>query len=217
MAVVVVDFTAGGASTRLYMYQLQPGGSQALLFSQSGAYTLWPTGWHGMTSLVVAKVPACTQGGGPFCCGPQEFHVVDPKTAVRRFVIGGADCVIAGPPSPAGAVCQTTSGDGRQLDWAGASKTLGPAGSPKSISLSPDGVRLATSHMTSTSITKDVIFGDEASTTILNMDVCGWIDDAHVIAGGDAQNQPRVADITSGTIVPVAAQGDCAGRIPGGL
>jgi hypothetical protein len=26
-----------------------------------------------------------------------------------------------------------------------------------------------------------------------------------------------VGEVTSGNIVPVAAQGDCAGRIPGGL
>src|SRR5713101_5331027 len=34
MAVVVLDFTASGATTKLYMYQLQSGGSQNLLFSQ---------------------------------------------------------------------------------------------------------------------------------------------------------------------------------------
>ena len=109
MAVVVIDFVAGGANTSLYMYQLQPGGAQLLLFRQTGSYILWPTGWHGTTNLVLAKVPSCTQGGGPLCCGPQEFHVVDPKTAVRRFTVGGAACVISGPPSPAGAVCEDTT------------------------------------------------------------------------------------------------------------
>jgi hypothetical protein len=46
---------------------------------------------------------------------------------------------------------------------------------------------------------------------------CGWIDNSHVLSGGDTQRQPRIADITTGKIVPVPAQGDCAGRIPGGL
>ncbi|MHB8611150.1 MAG: hypothetical protein ACYDAL_01815 [Candidatus Dormibacteraceae bacterium] len=217
MAVVVADFTPTGATTKLYMYQLRPGGSQVQSFGESDVYTLWPTGWHGSTYLVVAKVPACTQGGGPFCCGPQELHLVDPTTAVRRFTMGGPDCVIAGPPSPNGAVCQTTAGDGEYVDWDGARRTLGPAGSPKAIYNAPDGAHLATSNGTTTSITKGLIISDQASTTILNMDVCGWIDNTHVMAGGDTQQQPRIADVTNGNVVPVAAQGACGGRIPGGL
>jgi hypothetical protein len=51
----------------------------------------------------------------------------------------------------------------------------------------------------------------------LDLVACGWIDSTHVIAGGDAQSQPRVGDVTSGAIAPIAAQGVCAGRIPGGL
>lgn len=53
--------------------------------------------------------------------------------------------------------------------------------------------------------------------TIPNMYACGWIDDTHVLAGGDAQHQPRVAEVINSTIVPVAAVGDCGGRLPGGL
>ncbi len=49
------------------------------------------------------------------------------------------------------------------------------------------------------------------------MVACGWIDASHVIAGGDTQSQPRVGDVASGNISPVAAQGLCAGRIPGSL
>ncbi|HTE84691.1 MAG TPA: hypothetical protein VK821_08145, partial [Dehalococcoidia bacterium] len=139
MAVVVLDFTAGGATTKLYMYQLQAGGSQVLLFSQTGAYTLWPTGWHGSNNLVLAKVPACTQGGGPLCCGPQEFHIVDPKTAFRRFTVGGASCVIAGPPSPAGAVCEDTTAyaQANVLDWTGATVHSYPVSGPTPAYLSP--------------------------------------------------------------------------------
>ena len=53
--------------------------------------------------------------------------------------------------------------------------------------------------------------------SIAGMFACTWIDDTHVLSGGDAQHQPRVAQVTSGGMVPVAAQGDCAGRLPGGL
>jgi hypothetical protein len=211
MAVVVLDFTASGATTKLYMYQLQAGGSQVLLYSQSGAYTLWPTGWHGMNNLVVAKVPACTQGGGFGCCGPQELHVVDPTTAVRRFVIGGSGCIISGPPSPGGVSCETTAGTDTVYSWTNLllrtypvpAVGLGP------IYLSPNGEHLALS----TDVNQTTVEGY----SMLSMGVCGWIDDTHILVGGDTQQQPRVGDVTSGQIVPVAAQGDCAGRIPGGL
>ncbi len=213
MAVVVLDFTSGGATTRLYMYQLQPGGAQLLLFSQSGSYTLWPTGWHGTTNLVLAKVPACTQGGGPLCCGPQEFHVVDPKTAVRRFTVGGPNCVLAGPPSLSGAVCEDTAAFAQAsvLDWTGATTHSYPISGPTPAYLSPDGtlVAIAASGAPTTTLLP--------TNAAVNLATCGWIDSTHLLAGGDVQHQPSVADITSGQVVPVAAQGDCAGRIPGGL
>jgi hypothetical protein len=212
MAVVVVDFVSGGATTSLYMYPLQPGGSQLLLFRQSGGYTLWPTGWHGTTSLVLAKVPSCTQGGGPFCCGPQEFHVVDPKTAVRRFIVGGANCVIAGPPSPAGAVCEDTSfAQLSVVDWTGATTHSYPISGAVPAYLSPDGTLVAIAA-----------FGAPSTTLIptnaaASLTACAWIDDTHLLSGGDAQHQPSVGNVTNGQVVPVAALGDCAGRIPGGL
>ncbi len=211
MAVVVLDFTASGATTNLYMYQLQSGGSQNLLFSQSGAYALWPTGWHGLNNLVVAKVPACTQGGGFGCCGPQELHVVDPATAVRRFLIGGSGCVISGPPSPGGVSCENSTGTDTVYSWTNLQlRTYAiPGVGMGPIYLSPNGQHLALS----TNVNEATVEGAQT----LSMGVCGWIDDTHILAGGDTQQQPRVGDITSGHVVPVAAQGDCAGRIPGGL
>jgi hypothetical protein len=212
MAVVVIDFTATGATTNLYMYQLQLGGSQVLLFSETGAYTLWPTGWHGTDNLVVAKVPACTQGGGPFCCGPQELHVVDPKTAVRRFTVGGPTCVIAGPPAPAGAVCEDTAAfaQANVVSWTGTTSRSLTIPGPMSAYLSPNGSQTALAGSAGTVI-------PESSRKFAEMQACGWIDDTHVFSGGDTQLQPRVGDVTSGSVVPIAAQGDCAGRIPGGL
>jgi hypothetical protein len=212
MAVVVLDFASGGATTNLYMYQLQPGGSKPLLFQQSGAYTLWPTGWHGSTSLVLAKVPACTQGGGFGCCGPQEFHVVDPRTAFRRFTVGSPTCIPAGAPSPAGVVCENPSNPQVATidDWTGAQTGGFPIGAPTTAILSPDGKLVA-------------VVADTPPTTIFPTSVavslvaCGWIDSAHLLSGGDAQHQPSVGNLTTGQVVPVAALGDCAGRIPGGL
>jgi hypothetical protein len=210
MAVSVADFSATGATTRLYLYQLQPGVAQSQTFGQTGAFTLWPTGWHGMTNLVLAKVPSCVSGSGPFCCGPQEFHIVDPKTAVRRYTVGGPTCVLAGPPSPAGAVCESNAYDvAAVFDWTAAQTSGFPIGGPTPAYISPNGQYVAAISGPTTSIYK--------TNTTFGFQVCGWIDDTHVLSGGDVQQQPRVGDMTTGNIVPVAAQGDCGGRIPGGL
>src|ERR1700674_1557036 len=187
MAVVVIDFAQGGATTNLYMYQLQPGGSKPFLFQQSGGYTLWPTGWHG-TSLVLAKVPSCTQGGGPFCCGPQEFHVVDPKTAVRRFTVGGATCVLAGAPSPAGVACEDTTAFAQAsvLDWTGAAVHSYPVSGPAPAYLSPDGTLVAIASYTAPTTTL------VPSNAAVNLAACSWIDNTHLLSGGDVQHQPSV-------------------------
>ena len=211
IAVVVADFTSGGATTNLYVNSLQAG-AQVKTYTETGSYILWPIGWHGTSNLVVAKVPACTQGGGPLCCGPQELHVVDPVTAVRRFTLGGSQCVIAGAASPAGAVCEDTQfTQANVLNWVAAPQRSIPIKGPVPAYLSPDGTLVAI-----------VDFG--TATTAVNglnktisLQACAWIDATHLLAGGNAQQQPRVGDVTSGVIVPVAAQGDCGGRIPGGL
>ena len=208
IAVVVNDFTSGGAATRLYVEDLQGGTNHADIFSETGSFGLWPIGWHG-SSLVVAKVPTCTQGGGFGCCGPLEFHLIDPATAVRSLTIGGTDCIISGPPTPGGVLCETAAVDGKVFDWNGGLRKQMPIGFQRLIYLSPDGQRLATSDSGTTTLLYE--------TQTLKMAACGWIDDTHVFAGSDGQGQPGVGDTTTGTVAPVAAMGTCAGRIPGGL
>src|SRR6202171_205543 len=119
IAVIVDDFDATGAATRLYVEDLNGGGHHNERFTETGAFTLWPPGWHGTDNLVLSKVPSCTQGGGPFCCRPQEFHVVDPATAVRRFTVGDPTCKLAGAPSPAGVVCDAGDVQANVLSWTG--------------------------------------------------------------------------------------------------
>lgn len=213
LAVVVDDFTQGGATTNLYVDELNAPGTRKLIFSQSGAYTLWPIGWHGTNNLVVAKVPSCTQGGGPFCCGPLELHVIDPSTANRRFTLGNSSsCVIAGSPSPAGVVCENSPSftQATMLNWtAGTVRTLAING-PAYAYVNPGGSMVAMVDNNGTEFT----LGAAAMSGVF---ACAWIDDTHILAGGDTQHQPRVADVTSGAVSPVAAQGDCGGRLPGGL
>jgi hypothetical protein len=213
IAVIVDDFNSSGASTRLYVENLYRGGNHVDLFSETGAYSLWPVGWHGTNNLVLAKTAACTQGGGAFCCGPLELHVVDPSTATRRFTLGNSSsCVIAGSASPAGVVCENTGSfnQGTWLNWTdGTVRTLALNG-PAFAYVSPGGQFVAMVDNNGTSFTI-------GAPSIAGMFACTWIDDAHVLSGGDAQHQPRVATVTTSAVVPVAAQGDCGGRLPGGL
>jgi hypothetical protein len=209
IAVIVDDFDATGALTSLYVEDLNGGGHHKQLYTQTGAFTLWPTGWHGTDNLVLAKVPACTQGGGPFCCGPQEFHVVDPASAIRRYTVGDPTCKLAGAPAPAGVVCENDV-QANVLTWTGTTTRSFSIQGPTFAHLSPNGGLVAIVPSGDTII-------QETSRTLAGMQACGWIDDTHVLSGGDAQHQPRVGDITNGNAVAVAAQGDCAGRLPGGL
>jgi hypothetical protein len=210
IAVVETAYSASGATTVLYAEDLNGGTNHVKLFTETGAYTLWPIGWHGTSNLVVAKVPACTQGGGPGCCGPQELHVVDPTTAGRRFTLGGSTCIPVGAATAAGALCETsTFSQVRVLSWTGATVQTYPIQGPTPAYLSPDGSRVA-------------LVVDNATTfagakQTLDLIACGWVDDTHVLAGGDTQVQPRIGDVVTGNIVPVSAQGVCGGLIPGGL
>jgi hypothetical protein len=210
IAVVQDTYTASGATTVLYVEDLNGGTNHVKLFSETGAYSLWPIGWHGSDGLVVAKVPSCTQGGGPGCCGPQELHVVDPSTGVRRYTIGGPTCVIVGAPSPGGALCETSNfGQVRELNWTGGTVQSFTIQGPTFAYLSPDGAAIAIATDSSTTFA-----GDKQT---LDLAACGWIDATHVIAAGDTQQQARVGDIATGSVTPVPAQGVCGGRIPGGL
>jgi len=212
IAVTVATYTATQSSTRLYVEDLNGGGHHLDLFSERGTRTLWAVGWHGTNNLVVAVVASCTAGGGPFCCGMLELHVVDPMTANRRFTIGGSTCIIAGPPSASGAVCEETSTFTKAtvLTWTAATARTFSIQQPTPAYLSPDGTKVAVEPGPDTAI-------QGTSTSFLAMRACAWIDDSHLISGGDPQHPPRVGDMVDGTTIAVAASGDCGGRLPGGL
>jgi hypothetical protein len=209
IAVIVSDYTTGRVSQHLYIEDLN-GTNHVEIFSSSGAFGLWPVGWHDH-SLVVAKVTACTGGGGPFCCGMLELHVVDPATAARQFTIGGPQCVVVGEPSSGGAICEDTNyARANVLDWTGVVRRSFAIQGPTPALLAPDGTRAALN------IDAHTTTFDPAATS-LKIYACGWIDSTHVISSGPSPNPPSIADVGTGSIVPVATEGQCAGRIPGEL
>jgi hypothetical protein len=208
IAVVKATFNASGATTVLYVEDVNGGGNHAQIFSESGAYTLWPVGWHS-GALVVAKVGSCA-GDGPLPSGSIELHVVNPANAARIATLGGPGCAVGLPPTPNGVLCEdSTFSKANILDWSGATRKSLTIQGPTQAYLSPDGTEVALV------VDGQTTFAGAKQT--LDLVACGWIDATHVIAGGDAQSQPRVGDVTSGSIAPVSAQGLCAGRIPGGF
>ena len=95
-------------------------------------------------------------------------------------------------------------------DWCGDTVRTLAINGPSFIYVSPTGSMIAIVDNAGTSFTI-------GAATINGMFACEWIDDTHVLSGGDPQHQPRVAEVVNGGIVPVAAAGDCGGRIPGSL
>jgi len=208
IAVVVSDFSASGAVTSMYTEDLNGSAHHKMIYTSTGAFGIWPTGWHA-GSLVVAKVPSCVAEGSPLCCGPQELHVVDATTALRRFTLGSATCVIAGPPSQSGAVCESDV-QANVMDWTGTTTRSFSIQGPTTAYLSPNGNQAAMISGVDT-----VVEGSHA--TFAGLQVCGWIDSTRVLSAGNTASPPRVADIVTNSTIPVSAQGECAGRIPGGL
>ncbi len=172
IAVIVDDFTSSGVALKLYVEDLNGGTNHVDIFNSNGTTGLWPIGWHG-GSLVVAKIRACSQGGGPFCCGPIELHVVDPTTAARRFTLGGTSCLIAGDPSPAGVACEDSATFTKVsvVDWTGNTLRGFSVAGPTPAYLSPDGRLVALYSFEGSGVTKF-----EGTTLTLNMQTCGWID-----------------------------------------
>ena len=230
IAVAVVDFSSDlSATTRLYVEDLVGAGHHVDLFQQTGSSTLWPLGWH-EASLVVASMPPCFSAPtlGPWAL--PEVDLLNPDTGALRSILGGTGCMIFGPPSPAGAVCGTLPGpnpESEAVTWASSARTISPrTGGIKTDYLSPDGHRVAEVYYDA--VNTPFPNGSYSSTTILEsgrtftgMPACGWIDDTHIFSGTDTfwatTAQAQVADVVTGLVVPTAARGDCAGRIPGGL
>ena len=207
IAVVVDDYNSSGASTTLYVQNLD-GAGRVDIFSETGARTLWPIGWHGTNNLVLAVVPACAQPG-PLSGALLELHVVDPATATRRFTLGNSGCPIMGAASPAGAICWDGT-NSKVLNWTAAVVRTYPVQGPELQLLSPTGSHVALIDNVGTMI-------EDTGKSIPNLFACTWVDDSHLLSGGDPQHQPRITDVSTGSQIPVPTQGDCGGRIPGGL
>lgn len=112
--------------------------------------------------------------------------------------------------SPAANHEDVTNLGGKVLNWTGGTVRSFQIGAVAFLYVAPDSSRVAV-------VDNNGTFMEDTGKALAGLFACTWIDGTHVLSGGDAQHQPRVGDVTSGSIVPVAAEGDCGGRLPGGL
>ncbi len=221
IAVVVEDLSAASTiSLRLYVEDLNGGGHHLDIYStttpkgKTGS-TLWPMGWH-QGLLVLALVTACTFE--PAGLSPSEWHLSDAVTAVRKLTIGGT-CILSFWPSPAGVACvdNGSSLQATAYDWSGkVTASIPITASDYQSGLSPSGARIffATGQGIGAPAPATRVFAVGAGPlggTVAGHSACLFIDEDHLLA------PDAVIAIPSGTVIPLAASGVCAGHFPGGL
>lgn len=216
IAVVVEDFSNPSSfALQLYVEDLVGGGHHSVIYASttarvSGVTTLWPMGWHA-GNLVLAVVRPCTYEQVP---APNAWRVVSASSAAGLLTIGGDSCVPGWWPSPAGLACtDTTTMQVRVYNWSGqlTSTVPGNGGSP---ALSPDGSLVSTANGgglgNPSPVTTIVHASGGIQLVTPGVMACLWIDNTSLLTPDAVFSYPG-GDVVS------EADGDCAGRFPGGL
>jgi hypothetical protein len=222
IAVSVLDFNRNPVHVLLYTDNLTGGNRQNIYESDSNY--VWPVAWHaGLLVLAHAYGPfeesiakAAPGHDNPYSA--ISYHIVDPATANRIYLLGG--CTVSGPLSPAGSGCI----QGGTIDWQGnvsdpwSTRDWGSVSS--AAALSPDGRWIAATSPDDPA-KMAIWWPDGRVLTYVDgpgiRDWAGWLDDHHILTGSylDAGFQPQVTKPISGGIVyPVGARGFYAARLP---
>lgn len=222
IAVSVLDFNRSPVHVWLYTDNLG-GGDQHVIYESDSNY-VWPVAWHsGLLVLAHAYGPyeedivkAAPGRDNPYSA--ISYHIVDPITADRLYLLGG--CSVSGPMGPAGSGCI----QGGTIDWQGnvsppwGTRDWGSVSS--AAALSPDGLWVAATtadspdHMAIWTPDGRIITWVPGAGT---RDWVGWIDDQHVLTGSylNAGFQPMVANAIKDDVDhPVSARGFYATRLP---
>jgi len=216
IAVVTIDASAQPFKIALSVGPLQSLPGTQIYSTTDRSYSLWPVGWHA-DQVVVARVPACTQGGGPFTGFPVEYHVVDAQTAARTATIGALDgCRTVSLPSPAGALCEDTRTQRLNLlGWDGRAQSSWADPGLFQYAVSPAGWGLACCEGQNGPLLLNP--SGATSTIAAAQGSIGWIDGTHfLVVGQGPQGQSVLYDTSSKKTTPVAVSGTYLGRLPGG-
>jgi len=222
IAVSVLDFNRSPVHLLLYTDNLG-GGNRHVIFESDSDY-VWPVAWHsGLLVLAHAYGPfeediakAAPGHDNPYSA--ISYHIVDPVTADRIYLLGA--CTVSGPLSPAGSGCI----QGGTIDWQGNASppwsTTDWGQVSSAAALSPDGRWIAATVPASPD--KMGIWAPDGR--VANWvygpgirDWAGWLDDQHILTGSylNATYQPVVTNpIRGGIDHPVLAFGFYAARLP---
>jgi hypothetical protein len=222
IAVSVLDFNRSPVHVLLYTDNLG-GGNQHVIFESDSDY-VWPVAWHsGLLVLAHAYgayeediVKAAPGRDNPYSA--ISYHIVDPITADRIYLLGG--CTVSGPLGPAGSGCI----QGGTIDWQGNVSPPWSARDWGSVSsaaaLSPDGHWVAATTPDApdrmaiwTPDGRVITWVDGAGTR----DWVGWLDDHHILSGSylNARFQPAVSNAIKDEFDhPVSVRGFYAARLP---
>jgi hypothetical protein len=215
IAVAAVDSSSSPATTHLYVEDVGGGGNHVDLPPSSGD-RVWPVGWHaGELVLAVGSAPIQSVAGNPYGTFG-GYELVDASTGGR---LGTLACNPAGPLTPAGSACLTGASPLTVQDFAG--RTRSPGGAPASVvsaAEAPDGAHVAFCCLAGQLQLWDVEEGSVVSLGPAASPAYGWIDATHLLVSDASVQHPRVMDVATGAILPVAAaQGRVVARVPGGL
>src|SRR6266851_125541 len=222
IAVSVLDFNRSPVHILLYTDNLG-GGNQHVIFESDSDY-VWPVAWHsGLLVLAHAYGPyeedivkAAPGRDNPYSA--VSYHIVDPITADRLYLLGG--CTVSGPLGPAGSGCI----QGGTIDWQG---NVSPPWSTRdwgsvsaAAALSPNGRWVAATSADApdrmliwTSDGRVLTWVDGAGTR----DWAGWIDDEYILTGSylNAGFQSKVYNGVKDEVEhPISVRGFYAATLP---
>jgi hypothetical protein len=222
IAVSVLDFSRTPVHVTLFTESL--GGANHQVIYESDSNYVWPVAWHaGLLVLAHAYGPfeedvlkAAPGRDNPYSA--VSYHIVDPATANRVYLLGA--CTVSGPLSPAGSGCI----QGGTIDWQGNVSPPWSTSDWGSVSsaaaLSPDGRWIAATRPGSPD--QMAIWAPDGR--VVNYvtgpgirDWVGWLDNQRILTGSylDATFQPQVFNpIKGGIDHPVGAYGFYAARLP---
>ena len=222
IAVSVLDFSRTPVHVTIYTESLS-GTNHRVIFESDSDY-VWPVAWHaGLLVLAHAYGPyeediakAAPGRDNPYSA--VSYHIVDPMTANRIYLLGA--CTVSGPLSPAGSGCI----QGGTIDWHGnvsppwSTRDWGSVSS--AASLSPDGRWVAATAPDSPDRMAIWTPDGRIITWVSGAgirDWVGWLDNQHILTGSylNAGFQPTVANaIKDETDRTVIASGFYAAKLP---
>jgi len=222
IAVSVLDFNRSPVHVLLYTDNLG-GGNRHVIFESDSDY-VWPVAWHaGLLVLAHAYGPfeediakAAPGHDNPYSA--ISYHIVDPATADRVYLLGA--CTVSGPLSPAGSGCI----QGGTIDWQGnvsppwSTRDWGSVSS--AAALSPDGRWVAATSPDAPD-RMAIWTPDGRIITWVDgpgiRDWVGWLDFQHILTGSylNAGFQPTVTNaIKDEAAHAVTVRGFYAARLP---